>query len=344
MHSRRGVVHAYVRAPAYHTVPTTGPNGLVVNRDMLMTQFRGFYRTLSSSTLVDELHVMAEHPHIDGIRTADSMVSIGASFVAMPTLGLEHRVPEFQETLRYIRASGANTSTATYMQDVESCRCAAGDFVMLPCGLALAHGNRTNMLAQQAIKNLFALKDSSSFDVLTIEQESDAPALGEYFGFAGENTILAWKDEHGLLAVDQYKRARPDDDIEVVYLDPGCNFLSFYTTEMKFDVLVQRGYDNSIEALSQAGLNPIPVQWSELDKLGVSMRSCVLLLNFLKTVSGAKIGVRGKPPVVIDVAKGGKGLHALGQRAGLSNYRANFPPPPPPPPPPSAIPPSGSGK
>ena len=314
--SRRTVVHAYVRSPAYHTVPTTGPNGIVVNRDMLMNQFRGFYRTLSSSTLVDNLHVMAELPHIDAIRTADSMVSIGASFVSMPTLGMEHRIPEFQETTRYIRASGGNTSTTTFLQDVESCRCAAGDFVMLPCGLALAHGSRTNMLAQQTIKNLFALRDTKSFDVVTIEQESDAPALGDYLGFAGENTLIAWKDEHGLFAVDQYKRARPDDDIEVVYLDPGCHFLSFYTTENKFDVLVQRGYDNSVEALSTAGLNPIAIQWSELDKLGVSMRSCVLLLNFLKTQNiGKRLGRVG--PTVIDVSEARRGINLWGKRTNI---------------------------
>ena len=324
----RTVVHAYVRSPAYHTVPTTGPNGIVVNRDMLMNQFRGFYRTLSSSTLVDDLHVMAELPHIDAIRTADSMVSIGASFVSMPTLGMEHRIPEFQETLRYIRASGGNTSTTTFMQDVESCRCAAGDFVMLPCGLALAHGSRTNMLAQQTIKNLFALRDTTSFDVVTVEQESDAPALGDYFGFAGENTIIAWKDEHGLFAVDQYKRARPNDDVEVVFLDPGCHFLSFYTAENKFDVLVQRGYDNSVEALSQAGLNPIAIQWSELDKLGVSMRSCVLLLNFLKAVSTPRFGGR-RGPAVIDVSQAGKGINLWGKRTNI--FAKKIPPPPPPP-------------
>ena len=288
-----------------------------------MGQFRSFRRALSDSTLVNELHIMAELPHIDAIRTADSMVSIGASFVAMPSIGLEHRIPEFQETLRYIRASGGNTSTTSHMQDFENCRCSAGDFVMLPCGLALAHGSRTNMLAQQTIKNQFALRDMTSFEVVTIEQESDAPALGDYFGFAGENTIIAWKDEHGLFAVDQYKRARPDEDIEVVYLDPGCHFLSMYSKDKKFDVFVQKGYDKSVAALSDAGLNPVSIHWSELDKLGVSMRSCVLLLNFLRAHSTQRIGARSLGSRKIDIDLVGKGIHLWGKRVNIFNKQVS---------------------
>mmetsp|Transcript_35399 Transcript_35399/g.55238 ORF Transcript_35399/g.55238 Transcript_35399/m.55238 type:complete len:363 (-) Transcript_35399:170-1258(-) len=315
----REITHAYLRSPAYHTIPNSGPNGIVVNRDMLMGQFRSFRRALSLSTLVDEIHVMAELPHIDALRTADSMVSIGSSFVSMPTVGLEHRIPEFQETLRYIRASGGNTSTTTHMQDYESCRCCAGDFVMLPCGLALAHGSRTNMLAQQTIKNQFALRDMTNFEVITIEQESDAPALGDYFGFAGENTLLAWKDEHGLFAADQYKRARPDEESEIVYLDPGCHFLSVYSKERKFDVLIQKGYENSQKALAEAGLNPIPIHWSELDKLGVSMRSCVLLLNFMRSHITPRLGAHVTSSSRIDIDTSRKGINLWGKRVNIFN-------------------------
>ena len=115
-----------------------------------------------------------------------------------------------------------------------------------------------------------------------LEQEGDAPPLGDYFGFAGANTLLTWKDEHGMLAVDQYQAARPNDTLQVVYLEPGCHFLSFYGTDSTNDVIVQRGYERSIESLVAAGLNPIPVQWSEMDKMGVSMRSACMVMRFLK--------------------------------------------------------------
>ena len=280
----RNVTHAFVRPPLFHTIPSTGPNGVVINRDMLMHQFRDFYKTLQQSTLIDKLHVMSERQTFEAVRASDHMVSIGSTFLGMPLHGNEHRVTEFMENMRYVRGAGGPTTVAPYLQDVENCRCHSGDIVQLPTGIAVGHGPRTNLAAHQTLKSLFQMKEQfSAFDVLTLEQEGDAPALGDYFGFAGANVLLTWKDEHGMLAVDQYQKLRPNDNLHVVYLEPGCHFFSFFGTDMSNDVLVQRGYERSIDSIAAAGLNPIPVQWSEMDKMGVSMRASVLILKFLKT-------------------------------------------------------------
>ena len=282
-HAVRTAVHAFVRPPLFHTIPSTGPNGVLISRDGVMTQFRDFYKTLQHSALVDKLHVMSERPVFESIRVADQLVSIGSTFLAMPPTGLEHRVTEWMETARYLRAAGGPTTLAGYLQDVDNLRCSSGDIVVLPTGIAVAHGSRTNAEAHQVLKQLFTIQDDhSNFEVLTLEQETDAPPLGDYFGFAGNNLLIAWKDEHGLLAVNQYQKLRPNDTLQTVFLEPGCHFFSFFGTDATNDIIVQRGYDRSIESLIAHGLNPIPVQWSEMDKLGVSMRSAVLIARFLK--------------------------------------------------------------
>ena len=289
--------HAFVRPPSFNAIPSTGPNGVVINRPMLLHQFRDFYKTLQQSQLVDKLHLMSERPTFESMKVADHMASIGASFVGMPLAGQEHRATEFMDSMRYIRGAGGPSTVASYLLDADNCRCHSGDIVALSTGLAIGHGPRTNAIAHQTLKSIFEFRDEhASFDVYTLEQEGDAPPLGDYFGFAGSNILLCWKDEHGMLAVDQYQQQRaaiaaqtgqPAETLQVVYLEAGCHFLSFFGTDFTPDVLVQRGYDRSIEALQAAGLNPIPVQWSEMDKMGVSMRSSVLLLKFLKSnVSG----------------------------------------------------------
>lgn len=286
MYSRttlRSATHAFVRPPHFRSVPSTGPNGVVINRDMLMGQFRDFYKTLQQSTLIDKLHVMSERPAFESVKVADQMVSIGASCIGMPYAGNEQRISEFMETARYVRGAGGPTTVSSYLQDAENCRCHSGDIVQLPGGIAIGHGPRTNQAAHQVLQSVFQVNEShSSFDVFTLEQEGDAPPLGDYFGFAGTNTLITWKDEHGMLAVDQFQQLRPNHGLQIVYLEPGCHFLSFFGVDASNDVLVQRGYDRSIDSLAAAGLNPIPTQWSEMDKMGVSMRSAVLMLNFLK--------------------------------------------------------------
>ena len=286
----RQATHAFVRPPHFYSIPSAGPNGVVINRDMLIHQFRDFYRMLQQSTLIDKLHLMSERSTFEAVRVADQMVSIGSTFLAMPSQGNEHRLSEFLETSRYIRGAGGPSSAATYLQDVDGCRCHSGDIVQLPSGIAVGHGARTNLQAHQTLRSLFEVKQEySTFEVFTLEQEGDAPPLGDYFGFAGANTLLTWKDEHGMLAVDQYQRLRSTENAPVVYLEAGCHFLSFFGTDISNDVLVQRGYDKSIESLAAAGLNPIPVQWSELDKMGVSMRSAVLVLKFLQVSVGGML-------------------------------------------------------
>ena len=281
--AQRSATHAFVRPPSGHTIPSTGPNGVVIARGTLLGQFREFFKTLQQSSLIDKLHVMSERSSFEAIKTADHLASVGSTFLAMPTLGTEHRIAEFMESMRYVRAAGGPSTLASYLQDVDGCRCCSGDIVALPGGLAVGHGPRTNVQAHTALRQLFQIQEQySSFDVFSLEQEGDAPPLGDYFGFAASNTILAWKDEHGMLAVEQYQKCRPHETLKVVYLEPGCHFLSFFATDHSNDVIVQKGYDRSVEALASAGLNPIPVQWSELDKMGVSMRSCVLVMKFLK--------------------------------------------------------------
>jgi hypothetical protein len=285
---RRSITHAFIRPPHLGAIPNQGANGAVISKGMVLNQFRDFYRTLQASTLVDKLHVMNEMSHFDAVKTADQLVSIGATNLAMPMGGIEHRASEFMQTLKFVRSGGGPTSLSSYLQDADDCKCHSGDIVQLPGGMAIANGPRTNLVAHETLKSLYVFKEQfSAFDIFSIEQEADAPPLGDYFGFAGNNTIIAWKDEHGMLAVDQFQKCRPNEQyasypLQIVYLEPGCHFLSFYGVDATNDVLIQRGFDRSIESLAHAGLNPIPVQWSELDKLGVSMRAAVLLVKFLK--------------------------------------------------------------
>ncbi|CCW66220.1 unnamed protein product [Phytomonas sp. Hart1] len=284
-------VHAFVRAPHYRTIPATGNNGVVVNRDMLIRHFRDFYRTLQHSNLVDKVHIMSERPNIESLRVSDVMSCVGPTFLGMPLYGMEHRATEFMDTIRYIRGAGGPTSASTYLQDNENCRCHSGDIVCLPTGITVGHGPRTNAVAHQIIKDLFEVKGDPhmQFDVFALEQEGDAPPLGDYFGFAGNNVLLAWKDEHGLLAVDQYQQQRANtgasEQMQIAYLESGCHFFSFYGVDYSTDVMVQKGYERSMESIAAIGLNPIPVQWSEMTKLGISMRAAVLSLNFLQPSS-----------------------------------------------------------
>lgn len=300
-------VHAFVRAPHYRSVPPAGPSGIIINRDVLNRQFRDFYKTLQHSTLVDKVHLMSERANIESLRVADQVASIGPVLLGMPLTGMEHRATEFMETMRYVRGAGGPTTVAAYLQDNDTCRCHSGDIVNLPKGIAVGHGPRTNTATHQLLKELFGSQNTevsgmasgdptSTFEVLTLEQEGDAPPLGDYFGFAGNNILVVWKDEHGLLAVDQLQQhiAAMHGDInpnaeeqpfQVVYLEPGCHFFSFYGVDLTTDILVQKGFERSMETLAAAGLNPIPVQWSEMDKLGISMRSAVLPLKFFESPS-----------------------------------------------------------
>ncbi|CAJ1035132.1 hypothetical protein Q4I30_007026 [Leishmania utingensis] len=299
-------VHAFVRMPHHRSVPPTGPSGIIVNRDVLLRQFRDFYRTLQHCTLVDKVHLMAERPGVESLRVADQMASLGPVLLGMPLTGMEHRSSEFLETMRYVRGAGGPTTVSAYLQDNDACRCHSGDIVCLPQGVAVGHGPRTNAAAHQVLRELFGSGDapdggthggdgpavtspgrSNKFEVVTLEQESDAPPLGDYFGFAGNDILLVWKDEHGLLAVDQLQQqlAKSELQLQVLYLEPGCHFLTFYGIDYTPDVLVQKGFERSMDTLAAAGLNPISVQWSEMDKLGISMRSTVLPLKFLQSPS-----------------------------------------------------------
>lgn len=294
-----GAVHAFMRAPHYRSIPSASPSGVVVNRDMLQHQFRDLYKTLQHSTLVDKVHLMTERPGMDALRVADMLACVGPSFIAMPHAGVEHRIREFMDTMRYVRGAGGPTTLSPLLQDLEQCRAHSGDLVCLPHGIAMAHGSRTNAAAHQAIREAFehTARETAElrsyrydphlrFEVFSLEQEADAPPLGDYFGFAGNNVLIAWKDEHGLLAVDQYQQQAgdaPEFATQTVYLEPGCHFFSFFGVDYTADVLVQKGYERSMDSLAAAGLNPIPVQWSEMDKLGISMRSAILPLKFLQT-------------------------------------------------------------
>ena len=281
---RRNTTHAFVRTPMFHSVPSQSPNGAMINRLILMGQFRDFYRTLQQSRLVDKVHVMSERSGIDSVKVADQLSCIGSTFLGMPSTGNEARISEFMESMRYVRGAGGPSTLSTMLQDTEDCRCHSGDIVQLPNGIAVGNGPRTNQVAHDTLKQLFEFSEQySQFEVLTIEQEGDAPPLGDYFQFAGNDILITWKDEHGMLAVDQYQQLRPDDELHVVYLEPGCHFYTFFGTDQTVDVLVQRGHERSTDALAGAGLNPIPIAWSEMDKIGVSMRSSVLMMKFLKT-------------------------------------------------------------
>ncbi|GET91870.1 hypothetical protein, conserved [Leishmania tarentolae] len=294
-------VHAFVRMPHHRSVPPTGPSGTIVNRDVLFRQFRDFYRTLQQSTLVDKVHLMSERPGVESLRVADQMASLGPVLLGMPLTGMEHRSSEFLETMRYVRGAGGPTTVSAYLQDNDACRCHSGDIVCLPQGIAVGHGPRTNAAAHQILRELFGSGGidggdgpavtspghTSTFEVVTLEQEGDAPPLGDYFGFAGNNILLVWKDEHGLLAVDQLQQqlAQSELQLQVLYLEPGCHFFTFYGVDYTPDVLVQKGFERSMDTIAAAGLNPIAVQWSEMDKLGISMRSAVLPLKFLQSPS-----------------------------------------------------------
>lgn len=288
-------VHAFVRAPHFRSIPNTGPTGIVVNRTILNAQFREFYRALQHSTLVDKVHLMSERPGMDTLRVADHMTSVGPTLLSMPLHGMEHRATEFMEAMRYVRGAGGPSTAASYLQDNEACRCHSGDIVPLPHGIAVAHGSRTNSVAHKILQDLFEVTDElMRFQVITLEQEADAPPLGDYFGFAGNDVLLAWKDEHGLLAVDQYQQHNTSSvEMKVVYLEPGCHFLTFYGVDYSPDVLVQKGYERSMDSIAAAGLNPVSVQWTEMDKLDISMRSTVLPLKFFATGSTGVLTRRG---------------------------------------------------
>ena len=134
------------------------------------------------------------------------------------------------------------------------------------------------MLAPRVAKNL-SYEEVRASCLLLLEKVGLEAFAGRY-----PSQMSGGQQQRAAIAA---QTGQPAETLQVVYLEAGCHFLSFFGTDFTPDVLVQRGYDRSIEALQAAGLNPIPVQWSEMDKMGVSMRSSVLLLKFLKSnVSG----------------------------------------------------------
>ncbi|EPY37404.1 hypothetical protein AGDE_06530 [Angomonas deanei] len=228
---------------------------------------------------------MGERSGTDSMKVADIAVQVNSTLLSVPLTGLEHRATEFRDTMQYIRSAGGPTSMGAQLMDNEGCRIHSGDVVRLPKGIAVGHGPRTNLTALEILKDLYEVRDTDDgaalFDVITLEQEGDAPPLGDYFGFAGDDILIAWKDEHGLLAVDQYQQSA-GENMQVVYVEPGCHFFSFYGVDYTNEILVQRGFDRSMDSMAAAGLLPIPVNWSEFEKLGISMRSATLPVKFIE--------------------------------------------------------------
>eukprot|EP00760_Papus_ankaliazontas_P030398 PhM_4_TR4806/c0_g1_i1/m.42122 len=282
----RTFTHGFVRPPALDVLPKK------VDGQKLSGELHDFYINLKTTGLCDDVHVMGDMPTIDSVRTAETLLQYTSGMIVMPRFGYEHRTVEFNDTMRYIRSHGAGFSPLTFLQDAEGATASALDMILVNdlFGLVIAQSRRTNKAAVTAMRKTFSLgqeepeKQLHGNRTLVIELDDDAPPLRHFFHLCGPDVVIAWKDKNGQSAVTQYEQQNPGPKT-IVYVEPGCNIYTIPSAVQQLHVIVESGQHKTFDALSAAGLNPVPSVWKEMKKLNIAMVACVLHCSFARSGS-----------------------------------------------------------
>jgi hypothetical protein len=246
---------------------------------------------------VQHVHIMQPIRHPDAFRVGRHLATVGDFLVAMPEEGREDRREFINETVRYIRGVGCHYPIQTQLADVEymeedndkiihKIRMSALDMVELGVFNVLALGPRTNEKAHACFKSIRTRDEAVAImDVTPVTQTQNALPLSHYFGFGGDAHLIAWNTPDGHRAVDAVMAEGGMRPWRAVFIPEGCHFLSYECgahTVSKFDIIVQEGFPEAYEILGKHGLHPIPTKWTEMAKLNVSMRECIIRLKFMK--------------------------------------------------------------
>lgn len=292
--SKRTYVHGIVREPHRGVIPSMATHGIdkgqAIDRDKLFFELACYRETLKTTSLFDSVHSMNSLPHWDSIRTGDLFATYGETILGMPRYGREHRQNEAGETLRYLRAMGNSCQVWNVLGEEDAAHADAGDMMMLPGGLMIAETTRTNKAAIELLAGAYVKKEEQkAFYAFAVKCNGDTPAA-DMVGFAGDNTLVHWDTPEATDVAKQIVQ-RGTRTWRTVKIQPDCHFLTFLGGLPRYDVLVDERFEPSIKALAEADLNPIPTQWSQPPRLGLSMRACTLILRYAKGgVFGSSVG------------------------------------------------------
>eukprot|EP00759_Apiculatamorpha_spiralis_P032977 PhF_6_TR34214/c0_g1_i4/m.50170 len=317
---RRGTTHCFVRPPASHVLPNS------LDTFALVEEFHDFYTSLQMGQLVDEVHVLPECPTLDSVRIAETVVTVGMNFLVVPKTGIEHRTTEIHDTIRSVRAHGATGNVVDALQK-EGMRANACDVLTTTYGFVVGVSDRTNKLAVGALRHTFSgsyapSADHTGFSVVELHIDNDSPPLNNFFFLSGPDTVIAWKDKNGMKAVQQYTEMKPEVHT-VVYIEPGCNVFSLHKMNRPTHIIVESGMTKSIEAISNIGLQVIPVPWKQMKSSNFAMMSTTLVMEYRRQ---GGIG-EGAPNVNTETNRRGSGRWNEARRdpssAGQEYYKSS---------------------
>jgi hypothetical protein len=286
---RRTLVNGFMRPPFRTAIPSTGLNGEPVNRDRFIIQYQGLVDALKDSVVVDELNILEPLTGFEPIRVSDLVFGMPDMVFPMPPHGIEHRLPELAELMRQVRAAGSWGSVQEFFQGNDAARASAGDFVYLPGLVFAAETSRTNKIAVDMIQSAhFHKPEHKAFlSNRVVFEEPDSPMLADVVGFAGQNVIICTDDDFGNRAAKVLATDAGTRPWYFARVEPGVQWLSFFGGGPSItDVIVTDESDVSLQSLAKAGLNPIPIEWEEPRKLGLTLRSVCLGLIFQRGGGG----------------------------------------------------------
>ena len=288
-----GWVHGFMRDLLRASIPSVDLEGQKIDADEVLSEFHEYVRTLQETVLFDRIHLMDNNIGTwESIFPADILTHYSETLLPTPIDGKEHRLIEQNDLLRYVKSAGS-TGTSTPLLQGPHCKANGGDFINLPMGLLCAETSRTNHLCLKNLKdNKIGESQEEAFApfptyMLNLTDFPDAPPVGDFFGFAGQSTLLTWDCPYGMKVTGWVTENIKQRVWEVIKLEEGCNFISFHGGFPKWDVIVDEEFIDSIEALGNAGFNPVPCKWKCMRRLGVSMRQCILVLRFSRGGYGA---------------------------------------------------------
>lgn len=334
----RAFTQVMLRPPFKTAIPTVGHNGEAIDRDKLLREYDMLASMLRDCAICDQLHLLEPLPHFDAIRTGDLMVCLPEFTVPVPRYGLEHRQAELGETHRYMRAAGYSAIQQDLLQNDEMVRCSALDTAYIPGALVVAETPRTNTVAIEILSGASGHKaENRLLNVASLRLKGANPAyLSDMMCFCGQNTIAIWDDDNGTRIAKFLAEKATFRAWHFVRVKPGTQMLAYNGNEPKHDIIVSDEDEPSLNALASGGLNPIPVEWSEMRKLNLSMRAVALAAYFEQggqaggILNNLNIGRRSEQRIVAPKKKqwGDKGTPLWAQIRDHELPEAVYQPPP----------------
>eukprot|EP00164_Ancoracysta_twista_P017245 GFYU01029300.1.p1 GENE.GFYU01029300.1~~GFYU01029300.1.p1 ORF type:complete len:301 (-),score=29.03 GFYU01029300.1:68-856(-) len=130
-----------------------------------------------------------------------------------------------------------------------------------------------------------------AFPIFGLPMEDDAPLLGDICFFSGKRTLFIHDSKHGDVVASHISKLQNRVPWQIVRIEEGCNMLTFHGGLTSNDVIVEDSFEDTIDRISAVGMTAFPIEWSEVRKLGISMRRLCLVARFaMGSYSG---GIKG---------------------------------------------------